>query len=547
MRLFCLTLLSLLLWTGMSGETRAAPTPEEGIRALILHGRLPALPRRPADRAQLKALYEPEQFRPMWLGTKSSHAHLLLDTFVNAEEEGLEPSDYAVQDLRDRLDAPGDAAHMAETDVLLSAAALRYMSDMAVGRVVPGKIDPELLIIRQKVDVLPLLRDAIKNQSLRDTLAALTPDIPEYRSLREALAKYRCIMAYGGWEKIKEGQDLYPGMRDPRVPQIEARLALEGLLPSYYSRGGGVFDAFLDDVQEPLYTDALAQAVAHFQTMRGLHGDGAIGPRTLAALNVPVQERITHILLNMERWRWTPRNLGARHIRVNIAGFDLQAFEGGREVLAMKIIVGKPYQRTPVFSSAMTDVTFHPYWYAPNRIATETILPIIKKDVNYLKEEGFSVFRRAEKGLVPVPIGSVNWSSIQSQNFPYLLRQDPGPRNALGNVRFNIQSQYNIYLHDTPWRDLFFEENRALGAGCIRLERAQDLLYFVMDSVPEWDRSRLEETFNAEGMQPLVVPLPQPIPVHVLYITAWVDDAGNTHFRDDIYGRDVTLKKALYK
>ncbi|MGW8321495.1 MAG: L,D-transpeptidase family protein [Thermodesulfobacteriota bacterium] len=303
-------------------------------------------------------------------------------------------------------------------------------------------------------------------------------------------------------------------------------------------------DLGTDEAADPeILDDRMEQAVRRFQGRHGLVEDGAVGPATLAALNVPVEDRIRQIELNMERWRWLPDDLGRRYILVNTADFSLEIVEEGESVLVMRVVAGKKARRTPVLSAKMTYLVLNPYWHVPHRIAVRDILPKVKKDPGYLDQQGIRVFESWEEFAPEIPSETIDWSSITRHNFLFKLRQDSGPRNALGRVKFMFPNKFAIYLHDTPSRYMFKRKRRDFSSGCIRVEDPIDLACYVLRGNPKWTR---EEILSAiETGETRIVWLPEPIPVHVLYWTAWVDRQGAVHFRRDVYDRDGPLERAL--
>jgi murein L,D-transpeptidase YcbB/YkuD len=280
-------------------------------------------------------------------------------------------------------------------------------------------------------------------------------------------------------------------------------------------------------------------AVKIFQTRHGLQADGVIGSKTLAALNVTVEERIRQIELNLERWRWMPKSFGKRYILVNVAGFSLEVVEAGKLIMQMPVIVGTQYRKTPVFSAQMTYLEFAPYWTVPPTILREDKLPQIKSNLAYLEEKHFHIISRTDGQTIINPL-EIDWTKVHASNFPGWLRMDPGPWNPLGHVKFMFPNQFNIYLHDTNEAYLFDKNVRPFSSGCIRIERPLDLANYLLEK--DLGRERVQELFNATT--PEQVPI-DPLPVHIQYWTAWVDRDGRVNFRPDVYFRDLDLDVAL--
>jgi murein L,D-transpeptidase YcbB/YkuD len=291
------------------------------------------------------------------------------------------------------------------------------------------------------------------------------------------------------------------------------------------------------------YDESLKTAVKRFQLRHGLKPDGVIGPKTREAMNVTAQERIRQIELNLERWRWLPRDLGSRYIIVNTADFYLQVMEHGQKKIEMKVVVGRPARQSPVFSAAMTYMVLNPYWNVPRIIAVEDILPKLEKDVDYLINQNFRVFTGWEEDAVELDPLTINWANYNEHNFPYRLRQEPGKKNALGQIKFMFPNKFAVYLHDTPQKSLFTRFQRGFSSGCIRVENAYYLANYLLRDDPAWTPKKLAGIL--EKGERRVVRVPRPIPIHLHYMTAWVDKEGNRQFRKDIYERDHKLDQAI--
>jgi murein L,D-transpeptidase YcbB/YkuD len=283
--------------------------------------------------------------------------------------------------------------------------------------------------------------------------------------------------------------------------------------------------------------------VKHFQKRHGLDIDGIVGSKTLGALNVTAAERLRQIEVNMERWRWLPRDLGDRYIRVNIAGFELDVFEAGRQVMNMRAITGRDYRRTPVFSDMMTYLVINPYWNVPWNIAVKDKLPLIRENPDYLAQQKMILMSGWGADVVEIDPSTIDWSEVTPKDFVWRLRQDPGPLNALGRIKFMFPNKFNVYLHDTPSRELFEQAVRTFSSGCIRIEHPVDLAEYLLRGYPEWTRPAILAAIDKGDER--TVRLLEPIPVYVLYCTAWVDETGEISFRNDVYGRDGVVADAL--
>jgi murein L,D-transpeptidase YcbB/YkuD len=274
-----------------------------------------------------------------------------------------------------------------------------------------------------------------------------------------------------------------------------------------------------------------------------LDDDGVMGKDTLAALNVSTAERIRQIKINMERCRWLPDDLGADYIFVNVPAYTLQVYEADQEVMAMRVVVGRKMRQTPVFSSTMTQIILNPPWSAPVSVARKDMLEHMRQEPGYLTKYGFDVYANYEDDAPLVDITTIDWTQYNEKNLPFRFRQRPGPLNALGRIKFMLPNRFDVYLHDTPSRSLFSKTVRDFSSGCIRIEKPIELATYLLRSDPRWTREKIESAIAR--MQELTLPLPQPIPVHLMYWTAWVDANDNVQFRDDIYDRDPSLDKAI--
>ena len=489
---------------------------------LLLRTRTPASGKPPelqADGAAYRAtpdlpcFYERRDFAPAWIADAGlrGQADELLAAVADAAADGLRPEDYHLADLQRRLlqarnqPAPAD---LAELDLALTDAFLRLAADVAHGKVNPELIYSDCAIDVPEVDLPATLESALAAGAVRKALADLAPAHAGYRALKQALAAYR---AKSDWPAVPAGPPLRPGDGNERVAALRSRLEASGdLAPP---------DPAAPPVETDLFDAPLEAAVRVFQERHGLDRDGAIGPATLEALNVSVADLVRQIEINLDRWRWLPRDLGERYVMVNIAGFELDVIESDKPVLSMRIVAGKPTSRTPMFTGTMTHIVLNPYWNVPPGILKNEILPKIQRDPGFAARENLEV----------LPGGGV--------------RQRPGPNNALGKIKFLFPNRFNVYLHDTPSRSLFSRSVRTFSHGCIRVEKPVDLAEYLLRDDPAWTREKIESVLGDRRERWLAVP--RPLPVHLVYWTAWVDEAGILQFRKDVYERDRPLLEML--
>lgn len=494
--------------------------------------------------AVLPLFYEQRAYAPAWChdGGMDSRADSLLEAIRNADQEGLNPNDYHLEKIgslwasvyqQQAEKKRHDSRQLVDLDLLLTDAFLVYGSHLLAGKINPETIDSEWFANRREIDLAAHLQTALEKNQITEALRSLLPPQPGYARLRKALARYRDIAANGGWPVVPDGPKLQKSDHGERVVALRRRLIAAGDLDPTEGDSLDLFD------------DAVAEALRKFQRRHGLEVDGVAGAATLANLNVPVAERIRQVILNMERWRWLPQDLGQRHLLVNIANFELDVFESGEIVLMMRVMVGRDYRRTPVFSDRMTYLVLSPYWHVPPGIATRDILPAVKKDLGYLAKQNMKVFQGWGAEARAIDPATINWQTMTARNLNYRFRQDPGPANALGRVKFMFPNRFNVYLHDTPSRELFTRMERAFSSGCIRVEKPIELAEYVLRGDPQWTRANIEAAFKK--WQEQTVRLPEPIPVHLLYWTAWANDDGSINFRRDIYERDKRVEEALFE
>lgn len=499
---------------------------------------------------------------PHWVtadGPKQK-AYALLSVFQKADEEGLDPAWYQTAEIEQLLSGNRETERLARLDVLLTLALCAYVRDMREGRAAACLTVPmQAAAVRsQEEDVPQLIRDGLATPDLTQFLAFQAPQHAAYQSLKKLLAAYRRIEKAGGWPRVPDGKKLQPGMADERLDLLAQRLLITGDLAALPPPVAA--EPQLQLFEEPylpaaapqsrprprMYDDALVKAVKHFQLRCSLEPDGIIGKITLEALNIPAQDIVRKIIVNLERWRWLPHQLDGHRILVNIPDFTLTGMNDEQTEITMPVIVGQVDNKTPVFSHAMSYIEINPYWNVPPSIARKEIVGKMQKDPSYLQKEHIRIFAGWDGNAPEIHPAGIDWHAIGGGISRYRLRQDPGPANALGTIKFVFPNSNNIYLHDTPGHSLFNRAKRSFSHGCIRVSRPLELaLRILQNDGQDISKEALQKQI-ASGKQRVFV-LKRPLPVHIMYRTALVDPAdGTAHFCDDIYGHDALLAEAMF-
>lgn len=449
-----------------------------------------------------------------------------------SSDAGLRPADFHLPEITRLLPGADPGALQGEervqAEILLSDGLLRLIHHVRYGKVDPRAIDKNWNHDDgpKGAALVADLRRALAAPHLMGAVTALRQEPGFYTRLKEGLAHYRTLAAAGGWPSIPAGPKLEPGAHDDRVPLIRERLRITGdyLGPT--------------QVTGNYYGPELEKAVRHFQERHSLEVDGRIGRATLAALNVTAEERVNQIRVNLERMRWVSDQLPPDYLLVDIAAQRVELYREGQEVWQSKAIVGRPDRPTPIFRDQIEYLEFNPTWTVPPTILKEDVVPKARKDPNAVRKKGLEIIDRGGNKVEPE---AVDWS-VAANNLPYTFRQPPGPKNALGQVKFMFPNRHSVYLHDTADRQLFQRATRTLSSGCVRVDKPIELAELLLND-PKWNPDKFASVF--ESKKPSSVRLKQPLPVILSYWTAEADEQGQVQFRDDFYDHDQPVLAAL--
>ena len=477
----------------------------------------------------IDAVYATRDYRAAW--NDPAMVKQLYDQVLRSAEHGLDPQDFHAGQLGSRLASgpqPDDPAFRADTEILCTDAVARLAITLQYGKLDPANLDPAWNFSRQIIrqDPLAYFNKVLDTKTVGLALATLGPQNPYYRRFQNGLKEYRAIVAAGGWPTVSTGPVLSVGSTGPRVEQLRQRLKVTGDLPGP------------DPANPSAFNEELEAAVEHFQIRHGIDADGKAGPRTIEEMNVPVETRINQFRASLERMRWVFRDLPARYLIVDVAGFSAYLMENGEKVWGTRVQVGKPYHATPVFKDTMRYIDFNPTWTIPPGILRKETLPRVRRDPEYLSRNNMSVVTTSGKIVDP---STIDWAAT-TKGFPYMIRQEPGDHCALGRVKFMFPNKYMVYLHDTPSKGLFSRTERAFSHGCIRTQNPFDLAEILLAD-QGWDRAKIDQVVASK--KTTRVNLDNPITVMLLYWTAEVGDDGTVHFRKDVYNRDAPIIKGL--
>lgn len=513
------------------------------LESIITGGTLPDSHRQPFEnlKGEAKEFYDSLEDSLAWISNSrpTPQALAMIHLLERSEKKGLDPEEYDGFQWDTRLRrlkqvSLASDAEFVRFDVSLTVSAMRYISDLNVGRVNPHSLHFELSFPDKKTDLSAFLKSLVDSESDPALLVAdVEPPFPTYRRTIVALQKYRELAREDDGERLPSaGKTIQPGDSYGGVPRLFRLLRLLGDLPQ--------------EANAPLttmYGETIAKAVKRFQERHGIESTGILDEVTLRALNTPLARRVTQLELTLERWRWVPHQFVPPPIVVNIPEFRLRADDGQYHwALSMKVVVGKAYgHQTPVFASEIQSVIFHPYWNVPVGIQREEFLPKVEENPAFLEENSYDIVDGNGKVVDEDPARDDVKDKLRSGQLE--IRQRPGPDNALGLVKFDFPNQFDVYMHGTPATELFSRSRRDFSHGCIRVEDPVALVRWILRDRPEWTAENIQSAMYGEAT--IRVAILKPIPVLIVYGTAVVMEDGEVRFFDDIYRHDAALERAL--
>lgn len=480
----------------------------------------------------LADIYAQHEFQPLWSAERTQQ--LIEMIAIGAPAEGLLARDYHYETLKQLLaaqQAKPDALTRANLDILATDALIRIGYHQRFGKVDPSDLDPNVNFRRElwpdSDPASAVINAATSTEPLLDIVRGFFPRSYYYIGLRDQLLRHLQLQADGGWPAVTPGGTLRPGEVDPRIVEMRRRLVVTGDLPPG------------SDLQSNTYDETLEAAVRTFQGRHGLDADGIAGAKTFEALNVPVQTRIDQLRMSLERLRWIDQDVTDDFVAVNIPDYRVFLLRDRQIVWSARAQVGKPYRATPIFRGDIQYLELNPTWTVPPTILRKDILPRLKQDPGYVVNKNISVIDRDGRKVDPF---NVDWSKY-SRGVPYTLRQEPGPNNALGRIKFIFPNEHFVFMHDTPSRSLFDRSERAFSSGCIRIDKPLELAELLLRDPDNWGQADLQAVLDSRRTQR--VNLKPREPVLILYLTASLDRDGSIRFAKDIYDRDAKLLVAL--
>ena len=470
----------------------------------------------------IREVYLNNEFNPFW--TNEYQVNDLISILKQCQDEGLKPENYHLPEIMEvRIENSEESR--ANLDIILTDAFLLYISHILSGKTNPETIDSEWHVLKTNKNPVKYLY-ALNERSISEVIDEIKPKNKNYEALQAQLKYYRALENEDGLEEIPTGQLIKPGMTDYRIPMIREALSFSKDLPTEQLSANNTYD------------DSLKMGILRYQKRHGLEALGNIGNQTIEMLNISPAERIKTIIVNLERLRWLPQEVPDYYMMVNIVNFELDVVENNFITQNHKVIVGKEYRKTPVFSSALQYLVFNPTWTIPPTILKNDVIPEVRKNPSYLAQKNIFVYN---KQGVKLNVDSIDWTSSDVYSFTY--RQEPGKTNALGTVKFMFPNNFNVYLHDTPAKELFEKTERAFSSGCIRVHKPLELAEYLLRGQSGYSLSEIKRIVETSKTKTVI--LNRKPEVYLIYLTTWINDSGQLNFRKDIYNRDERVYNAL--
>lgn len=485
----------------------------------------------------LPRFYAENEFKPFWIQEYNDFNKInqMIDFIENVEFHGLNPALYHYDVLKEHFsDLEKDSSvifnpvFLGHLDLLLSDAFFMLSSHLYHGKIDPESLEAQWGIQRNKPELKldQKLRSLSETQNVYQLFNSFYPPHPGYEKMVAEAKRLKSIESNDFSAKIQtKNASIKQGEKSNDIVSIKKKLSYLGL-----------YEIDSTEISDE-YDEKTVKAIQKLQELFGFNPDGNIGVNTIKALNMPVALKLKQLYVNMERLRWLPDSLEKRYVLTNIADFSLLMFDGADTLLNMKTIVGKDYRETPVFNSKISYLVFSPSWTVPPGIMQNDIIPEVSKDVNYLARKNMKVFDSKGKIIDPT---TINW---KKNGMRYTVRQAPGSQNSLGKVKFMFPNKYNVYLHDTPSRNMFWRDERTFSSGCIRIEKPFELAKVLLENMPEWTEEKIKSAMNSDIEKTVI--LKSSVGVYLYYLTAWATNNGEIHYRSDIYDRDEAVFVSL--
>ena len=479
----------------------------------------------------LPKIYDSNKYSTLW--SNRVNRVEAIDILSTSWQQGLLPKDYNSQELK-KFNANFDSLSLterAEFDILLTDGVLLYSYHLLRGKLDPKTLSPTWNFSKREFpsNIVGSVLQALNDQKVHDKLCGLEPNYEGYRRLKMELEKYSQLVVEGGWDPVSITETIRPKKYNSVLPKLRKRLMVEGFLPK------------IDLDTGDFYGEIDIKAVKSFQETHGLQSDGVIGSATVRMLNTSAEDKLKMIITNLERVKWMTYTKEKPYIIVNIASFKMKYFEYDTIGFSSNVVVGKVNRKTPVFQDELTRIVLNPTWTLPYSISSTETLYKLKRDSLYLQKNNMILLDYAGE---QVSDSGINWNKFDEKHFPYIVRQQPGPNNALGQVKFLFPNQYAIYLHDTPSKYLFAKEERAFSHGCIRLQNPLEFAAYLLE---KQDTAWSIDSIHAivETREVTKIRVRDKTPIYILYQTAGVNEKNEIFFYHDIYGRDEEVYRRL--